>query len=260
MVGRGACALISCAMWLVCSCSGDDASDPAPAGAELGVEDTTEPVEVPVPDDPGAPPADPGAAPEDGEGPADLPPQLDEGAPEPDEGLSPPDPGTNVDACEPLCSAGDTSCDEDGLLVTCTDGPAACPAWGPGVACPDEQVCSEGQCTAPCDPFEDTLCLNEAVLQTCYDGALSTEECEYGCDVDLGMCLLCKDGAWRCDPQEGGGFQMKFCDDGVTWKMHVLCPGCACSSPPEGVNMVCTGVKDVATDCTMCSDDGLSCE
>jgi len=169
-------------------------------------------------------------------------------------------------SCEPIaCTPGDTQCDGDMLLITCTIGASGCPEWGVGQACPGTAQCIQDQCI---DPETCTDLDNDGYGEGCINGpdcddgnperhADKVEVCD-GIDNDcnnivddgvMGVGLPCSSGEGIC---EAMGSQV--CDASG----QLVCdatPGTPQMETCDGVDEDCDGVIDNGACMMACSDD-----
>lgn len=173
-----------------------------------------------------------------------------------------------VDVCEDECARGVARCAPGGLQ-TCGDfDEDACNDWGPAVACPQGETCSNGACAARCSDecppgalrcaergfqqcgqYDDDDCAEWSAVTPCAEGeACSNGVCALECDDE------CGEGSVRCS---GNGVQR--CGDNdedvcQEWLDAVPCPA----------NQTCSGgvctafcIDECDQGATRCGDNGV---
>ncbi len=124
--------------------------------------------------------------------------------------------------CAPVCEIGTATCDGEGVVVECVEGPGGCPA--PQVTvCGQDEVCEQGACEArqcPEDACEvgESVCADDATVSLCVEGR---DGCGVLVQSACGQGTLCQDGACvgDCVDADGDGFGVGCeagpdCDDG----------------------------------------------
>lgn len=147
------------------------------------------------------------------------------------------DPGINFDADEIACEANQTVCATPFTTRTCS--PVG-DAWGPEVACPDDDGCLNGACLPQvCLPGESSgVCLTTGTYDACNSSgtAWGVHSCGAGSKCHLGICIasLCSPGMRICKSPT----QVTTCnDEGDAWVDAEVCPagglcdGGVCLSP-----------------------------
>ncbi|MCK6573148.1 hypothetical protein L6V77_18870 [Myxococcota bacterium] len=157
-------------------------------------------------------------------------------------GALPPD----ASGCTPACEVGTTRCGPGGVATCAVDGaPGACAAWGPEVACPEGESCSDGAC-APldactdecaagqsrcggdaagagegpqtCGQFDEDACLDWGAVTPCPAG----ETCSLGTCAPIDACQdECAADTLRCgpagSPERCGDYDADPCLEWAAW-------------------------------------------